>query len=197
MRHWQVADLERHVDRHALLSGDDPRDPPYWAHLWSGARILARALPPQPGRTVELGCGLGLPGLAAAARGGAVTFVDWLLDPLRFVRASLAVNHLAGTLCVADFRAIPLRTRFDLVLAAEILYDRTAFGPLIRALASLVAPAGRVLLTDGQRIDTRAFYPAFAAAGFHWRETLHVVQEEGIPVSVRLIEATRDPGTFT
>jgi predicted nicotinamide N-methyase len=39
---WRVADLERHVDRAALLGGDEPPEPPYWAHLWSGALVLAR-----------------------------------------------------------------------------------------------------------------------------------------------------------
>ena len=68
---WQVDDLERYVDRRALLAGDDPEEPPYWAHLWSGARVLADAVPARPGRTIELGCGLGLPGLTAARRGGA------------------------------------------------------------------------------------------------------------------------------
>ena len=68
---WQVDDLERYVDRRALLAGDDPPEPPYWAHLWSGARVLADAVPARPGRDLELGCGLGLPGLVAARRGGA------------------------------------------------------------------------------------------------------------------------------
>src|SRR2546426_8044468 len=42
---WEVADLERHVDRDALLAGDDPPEPPYWAHRWTGAAVLAQALP--------------------------------------------------------------------------------------------------------------------------------------------------------
>ena len=41
---WQVADLERHVDRRALLAGDDPPEPPYWAHRWSGAAVLGEAV---------------------------------------------------------------------------------------------------------------------------------------------------------
>src|SRR5262245_47585956 len=91
---WQVADLERHVDRRALLAGDDAPEPPYWAHLWSGARVLAAALPPCAGRVVEFGCGLGLPGLVAARRGAAVTFVDRVRAPLAFVRASAAANRI-------------------------------------------------------------------------------------------------------
>src|SRR3989442_407214 len=41
---WRVADLERHVDRAALLGAEDAPEPPYWAHLWS--RALARLVAP-------------------------------------------------------------------------------------------------------------------------------------------------------
>jgi len=192
--HWQVADLERHVDRQALLAGDDPAEPPYWAHVWSGARVLARAVPANPGRVIEIGCGLGLPGLTASRRGGRVLFVDWLAEPLRFVRASLATNGLRADVLVADVRAMPVRTRFDLVLAAEILYDRSGFAALAAALAALVAPGGRVLLTDGQRTDTRNFYDALAAQGFRWHASEERLREEGLPVVVRLVEATLASG---
>ena len=67
---WQVDDLERYVDRHALLAAADAPEPPYWAHLWSGARVLADAVPRGRLHAVELGCGLGLPGLVAALHGG-------------------------------------------------------------------------------------------------------------------------------
>src|SRR5205823_1340034 len=66
---WRVAALERHVDRAALLAADEPPEPPYWAHLWSGAVVLAAAVPRSARRVLELGCGLGLPGLTAARRG--------------------------------------------------------------------------------------------------------------------------------
>src|SRR5262245_23926572 len=91
---WQVDDLERYVDRHALLGVEDPAEPPYWAHLWSGARVLAGAVPVRPGRTIELGCGLGLPALTAARRGGRVTFVDRARAPLALVHESAAARGL-------------------------------------------------------------------------------------------------------
>ena len=78
--------VERPADSYALL--DDPvvleaheRDEymPYWADLWPAARMLAKAVAkedwshcPRSGDkpvALELGCGLGVPGLTALARG--------------------------------------------------------------------------------------------------------------------------------
>jgi predicted nicotinamide N-methyase len=186
---WRVAQLEHHVDRAALLAADDPPEPPYWAHLWSGAGILADAVPRNPGAVLELGCGLGLPGIVAARRGGRVTFVDRIPTALRFVRASAEANRVdAVQLVVADATAPVFRRRFDLVLAAEVLYDRSAFVPLARALGAYLAPNGRALLTDAARIDTRDFYAALDGVGLRWSATTHAVREENLPLAVRLID---------
>lgn len=187
---WQVDDLEQHVDRRALLAGDDPPEPPYWAHCWSGARVLAAAVPHGARTALEIGCGLGLPGLVAARRGARVVCVDRVIAPLAFVRASAATNGLAVEVLAADATALPVAARFDLVLAAEMLYERAAFGALARGLAAALAPGGHALLTDAARIDTRDFYPALAAAGLAWRTTAHRMQEEGFPVTVQLVEVT-------
>src|SRR5262245_64320333 len=59
----RVKDLERWVDREALLR-DDTEEPPYWAHLWTGALTLARYLEADVDcrelTVLDLGCGLGL-----------------------------------------------------------------------------------------------------------------------------------------
>ncbi len=189
---WEVADLERHVDRNALLAGDDPPEPPYWAHLWSGARVLAEAVPHDGGRVLELGCGLGLPGLVAARRGGRVTFLDRIPVSLAFVRASAEANGIRdAALVVADLTRPPFRERFDLVLAAEVLYERPLFSRVARTLGGLIAPRGRVLLADGGRIDTRAFYPELEACGLVFRVVERRVNEEGFPVTVRLVTIER------
>src|SRR5262249_34138713 len=163
---WEIDDLERYVDRDALLRADDPPEPPYWAHCWSGARVLAERVPARAGRVLEIGCGLGLPGVVAARRGARTLFVDRVAAPLAFVRATLRANGVdAIGLVVADVLAAPWGGGFDLVLAAEVLYDRGAFPSLARALAASLAPGGRVLLADGNRIDTGAFYDEAGAAG--------------------------------
>ena len=52
---------------------------PYWAELWPAAARARGALPERLDglRVLELGCGLGVPSLVAAARGANVTAVDW------------------------------------------------------------------------------------------------------------------------
>ena len=187
---WQVRDLERHVDRAALLAAEDPAEPPYWAYLWTGARVLAELVPPAAGRVVEVGCGLALPGLVAAARGARVTCVDRAVASLAFVRASAAENGLDVDVVAADVTSGALRGRFDLVLAAEVLYERAAFPRIVAALETFVAPGGRILLTDGGRIDTRAFYDELDRAGLPWRAHDERRREEGLPVTIRVVEIT-------
>jgi hypothetical protein len=72
-----------------------------------------------------------------------------------------------------------------------VLYDRATLGTLPQALRRRLRPGGRVLLTDARRTDTAAFYAALDAAGLSWRATEHAVREEGLPLSVRLVEVER------
>src|SRR5690242_16231053 len=54
---------------------------PYWADLWPAARMLGKVLLREswaPGtRALEVGCGLGLPGIVGLAVGLRVTFSDY------------------------------------------------------------------------------------------------------------------------
>src|SRR5919199_3627461 len=59
---------------------------PYWAELWPSALALARAVAARSiggRRVVELGCGLGLPSIAAALQGARVLATDWSTAAVR------------------------------------------------------------------------------------------------------------------
>jgi len=121
---------------------------PYWAELWPAARALVEALPDVDGlRVVELGCGLGLPSLVAAAKGATVTATDWSGDAIALLRENAARNGLALRAEVRDWRE-PWSDRFDLALAADVLYERRNVEPVLERLrelapAALVGLAGR------------------------------------------------------
>src|SRR6185436_8836923 len=55
-------ELERHVDAEALLRDAEAPEPPYWLHLWTGSRALARTVAERGGwqglRVADVGCGL-------------------------------------------------------------------------------------------------------------------------------------------
>src|SRR5262249_45116959 len=74
-----VKRLEDYVDTDALLRDPDAPEPPYWAHLWTGSRALARLVATEIECTgkqaVEIGCGIGLVGIVAAVRGATVTLI--------------------------------------------------------------------------------------------------------------------------
>jgi predicted nicotinamide N-methyase len=168
---YRVARLEDHVDREELLRSDEPTEPPYWAHLWLGARALARRLSESGTltrrRVLDLGCGIGLPGLVAAALGAETWFVDREPAALEFVRHSALHNGLSAvrTACI-DFSRESLPVRFDVILGAEVVYDPASYDPLCDFLVRHVAARGEIQLTDAFRSDAEKFFAELRARGF-------------------------------
>lgn len=121
---------------------------PYWAELWPAGLALAHALPERLDgvRVVELGCGLGVPSLVAAARGADVTAVDWAAEAIELIRENATRNDLTVEAVHADWRSFD--GDFDLALAADVLYEARNIEPLVHLLPwlapeALVALAGR------------------------------------------------------
>lgn len=190
-----VRDLEQHVDREQLLH-DEATVPPYWALVWGGAKALAEHLATRvdcAGRSVlDVGCGLGLVALAAAARGAVVTAIDRELAPIEFLQASTAINGVAVEALVGDVVTAAFGRRFDLVLAADLLYERGEFERLAEALSTLVAPGGTLWVADPQRVDTADFYRALDRRGLAIREVGACdLREESSVLRVRLIALGR------
>jgi predicted nicotinamide N-methyase len=187
---YVVADLERQLDRDRLLN-DDAYVPPYWALLWSGSRILANFIArggiDLAERTVlEVGCGMGLPSLAAAASGARVTAVDRAESALEFLRASAERNDFAIETVRGGLGDIGDR-RFDHVIAAELLYETAEFPSLAETLVRLVRPGGELWIADAARVDTQPFFQCLArtGAGESLCERFEVV-EEGTRVRIAL-----------
>jgi predicted nicotinamide N-methyase len=135
---------------------------PYWAELWPAATTLAEGLPDVSGlRVVELGCGLGLPSLVAAAKGARVTATDWAPDAIELLVANAARNGLVLRAEVRDWRE-PWEERFDLAIAADVLYEQRNVEPLVERLAEL-APAALVALAG--RPYEQEFLRAVEASG--------------------------------
>lgn len=182
---YALADPDTAIDAGALLRERVIADPPYWALVWTGARAIAALASnmdfPSGARVLDLGCGLGLAGLAAAQRGAAVTFGDYLDAPVEFVRATLDRLHLpACDARIVDFTdATDDGSRFDVILAADIVYDPAHYAPLAAYLDLHLQPGGTILLTESLRADAGVFLTALLARGFRDEKCALWVMEDG------------------
>ena len=102
---------------------------PYWAELWASGVALARhvaALELAGKRVLELGCGLGLPSLAAALRGADVLATDWAEDAIELLRRNAEPERRAAPCRAGELeraRAAAARAPWDVVLGADLLYE--------------------------------------------------------------------------
>ncbi len=155
--------IARPPDAEALLDeGAFEREEflPYWAELWPSALALARAV---GGRdvsglsVVELGCGLALPSIAAALAGARVLATDWSPEALAYAERNARANGAeleTARVAWAQPDELVGRGPFDLVLAADVLYERRNTDQLLALLPRL---AGEVLLADPGRPALPAF----------------------------------------
>ncbi|MDR3630124.1 MAG: methyltransferase [Desulfocapsaceae bacterium] len=155
VRILKAADLEE------VLAGKDPfadvSEFPFWIRLWEAALVLSYVLCSQPerqGRTLlELGAGLGAPGLAAAAAGFEVTLSDYEEIILDFQRVSCAASGLSGVRPILlDWLAPPADLPlFDVIAGAEVLFRKEFLQPILTILKTYLKPDGVVYLAHDAR----------------------------------------------
>lgn len=190
-----VKNLEQYVDREALLR-DDTEEPPYWAHVWTGALTLARYVEDRIDcrelTILDLGCGLGVTGIIAALKGGRVTFADKEPEALAFATVNAQMNGCPFFEAKQmDFTADDSEQLFSLILGAEILYDRPTFPALVAFLTRHLAPGGGALLADAKRTNTEEFYRYLDCAGLQWQREEVYEREDNLPLPVGIISVRR------
>jgi len=149
LRLLKIADIEE------LLAGKDPfanvSEFPFWVKLWEAAMVLAYVmsrLPDPRGKSVlELGAGLGAPGLAAAAAGFDVTISDYEAIIMDFQKVSAAASGLRNiTFTHLDWLNPPDLAPFDILAGAEILFREEFFEPLLNVFKKYLKPEGFIYL---------------------------------------------------
>ena len=144
---------------------------PYWAELWPSGVALAAVAGSRPLeglRVVELGCGLALPSIAAARAGARVLATDWSPEAVALVASNARRNGVRLETAICDWNApaqILDGAPWNLVLAADVLYERRNVEPLLELLPQLVTAGGEALIADPGRPAAKEF---FAAARKGW-----------------------------
>lgn len=188
----KITDLEQ------ILGGRDPLKDvasfPFWIRLWEAAIVLSEfmaTLPCEDTTTVlELGAGLGAPGLAAAAAGFSVTLSDYDQLILDFERINAAASTLKNVqYALLDWLNPPEMEQFDIIIGAEILFREEFFEPLLNVLRKSLKPTGVVYLAHD--IKRRSLEPFLKLAEKEYRiaasqRQLKSLEEDKIILLTRL-----------
>lgn len=171
--------LEAPRDLDALLDKAAAEDPqavdgiPYYAFLWPAARGLAeylweRRVDLKGKRVTELGCGLGLPSLAAAKAGATVLATDFHKDAGEWLGRNAALNGTAVTYRTLDWdEAAAGKTdgaAADWIIGSDLLYERRHIPALVSAIDRLCC--GTAVIADPGRDPLDVFVTAMERIGW-------------------------------
>ncbi len=192
-----VAREEEDRSKVAAPEAAKPLHLPYWAELWESAIGIGQYICSQPGSiligqsVLDLGCGMGLAGCFAAHLGAQVCFADMVPDALLFARLNSHPYASRVRTRQLDWRTDRLGEQFDLILGADILYERSQWEFLEPFWRLHLAPKGRVLLGEPGRQTGDLFIPWIQAKG--WILTPHTETVPTRTVPIRLFELTPEP----
>jgi predicted nicotinamide N-methyase len=184
-----VLKVTRPTDTNRLLDqvADDPeQNLPYWSEIWPSGIALAGDIVRCPERVrgrrvLELGSGIGITAAVALWHGATLTVADYAEESLCLTRMTCLEN--VGTepagVCRINWRtpavsALASSGRFDVVLAADCLYETRDIEPLKIAIDVLLAPGGALWLAEPGRKPAKTFLQGMKAGGWqgpetHWR----------------------------
>ncbi|MBK7852713.1 MAG: methyltransferase domain-containing protein [Bacteroidetes bacterium] len=160
--------------------------------MWPSAIALSNYLISssiiQPGQHVlEIGCGLGLPGIVAGKLGAKVTLTDYMPEPLVFAEHNWKLNNpQPASFQILDWRNPDPSFASDLVLAADVAYETKAFSDLINAFGVLVKPGGTLLLAEPNRAFAQSFFSQLKKQGFKVNSTFMNVLRHQLKTKVNL-----------
>lgn len=143
----------------------DPEDEdkvPCWAEIWPSARGVSRWLWEnqkfKQEEVLELGAGLGLPGIVCGLLGARVTFSDFNLSALELAGLNASRNGLSNfNVYHGDWRDFKLTKRYPWVLGSDIFYDPKLNHHLKKVIGTVTARDGNLLIAHPGRPATFDF----------------------------------------
>lgn len=167
---------------------------PYWAENWPSAGPFFSFVAKQPilpdSAACELGCGLGVVASGLSIKDIPVVAVDIAAESCLFAAHNIALQQTIPRVVCADWRALPFKKQFDLVVASDVLYEERWIPILIEAIDLHMTQKGKAWIADPCRRYWQKFKTASEERGFHCR----VVYAEQLPASnvrIEICELTR------
>jgi predicted nicotinamide N-methyase len=165
-------------DEERFLTGDQPRVP-YGIVIWPAAIALAHEIVQRQSlfagggaRVLELGAGIGLPGIVAASLGARIVQTDTQPVALHVCKMNAERNNLTSSIehRVADWTQWNDEERYDVILGSDIIYAESMQPHLRRIFEANLAPKGTLLISDPFRKASIGLLEAMESDG--WRVTM-------------------------
>ena len=151
---------------------------PYWTYLWESSIALARYVEKigtrlKDTQILEIGCGFGLTGIVACQMGARVVFTDAEHDALHFAESNAEQNGVRQN---ADFVQMDWNTpcfncKFPYILAADVIYEKHHWTPIVTLLQNYLSPNGIALFSEPNRNNAAGFFKLIRANGFRYQKS--------------------------
>ena len=145
---------------------------PYWAELWPSSVALGEYIIENKEffskkSVIELGCGLGLSGMAAHLAGANVLFTDYDKYALDYTKKNFLRNFKQTTnVRILDWRDRNFDTKFDILIAADVLYEKRWLSPVFETIVNVIKPGGTVYLAEPGRSVATPFFEMINDVGW-------------------------------
>lgn len=158
----------------------------YWAKVWPASIALSRFLHTNTDyikdKTIlELGAGLGLPSLTAAASARQIYCSDLSPEAMRIVTASAKHNNITNVQCAVYKWQQPAQlSNAEVVLLSDVAYDPKSFDPLYDLIMNFLNSHKTVIISTPHRLTARKFMERLMP----WciEQQAYIIEENGIDV---------------
>ena len=160
----RIEDLDEIIYQRLVTTDIEASDLPFWGKIWEASILLAAYLAAQPvlpGRKIlEIGTGLGVSGLFAAACGHEVTLSDHKEEILRFIMANGMIKklNLVSTTNVDWSQTAPRQQVYDWIIGSEVVYHRPTYDALVKFLLQTLKPHGTIFFAKSTSLPADTFF---------------------------------------
>ena len=157
---------------------------PYWSELWPSSLALAEYILENRSQfaeklILEIGCGLGLAGLAGKRAGACIHFTDNDPIALYFAKRNYQRNFQdPAAVYYLDWRGPYPALKFDVIIGADVLYENRFFQPLSVLLGTMLRPAGQFIIAEPGRTVAEGFFKLFSSDEWTGEVTEKIVEVE-------------------
>lgn len=152
------------------ISGASDSDP-YWGSLWDAsprtAEMVLKHHWPASLNVLELGCGIGVTGIAALLAGHDVTFSDHASAAVELAVRNAALNGFVNaTGKVFDWQQPPTSFHYDLIIGSDLLYDTANHQSLLNTIRQMLKVDGAAWLGEPGRACAEPFVQLAGSQGW-------------------------------